>query len=53
MCTELMRKVFHARTNEYMVAAEEIQLEKEGKVVKAEQSLRDSLKTLSGLKTRN
>lgn len=53
VCSELIRKVFHARTNEYMTAAEEIQLEKEGRVVKAEQSLRDSLKTLSGLKTRN
>lgn len=53
VCTELMLKVFHARTNEYMAAAEEVHLEKEGKVVKAEQSLRDTLKTLSGMKTIN
>ena len=35
-----------------MSATQEVQLEKEGKVVKAEQSLRDSLKTLSALKSR-
>ena len=29
VCSELMHKVFHARTNEYMTAAEEIELEKE------------------------
>ena len=52
VCTELIQKIFHARVNEYMSAAQEVQLEKEGKVVKAEQSLRDSLKTLSALKTR-
>ena len=52
VCTELIQKIFHARVNEYMSAAQEVQLEKEGKVVKAEQSLRDSLKTLSALKPR-
>ena len=46
VCTELMLKIFHAQVNEYMSAVEEIQLEKEGKVVNAEQSLRDSLKPL-------
>ena len=53
VCTEIMLKIFHARVNEYMSAVEEIQLEKEGKVVNAEQSLRDSLKTFSGMRTRN
>lgn len=52
VCTELTCKIFHARVNEYMSATQEVQLEKEGKVVKAEQSLRDSLKTLSALKSR-
>ena len=52
VCTELMHKIFHARVNEYMSATQEVQLEKEGKVVKAEQILKDSLKTLSALKTR-
>ena len=42
LCSELTLKVFHARVNEYMVATEEVQLELEGKVVKADQSLRDS-----------
>ena len=42
-------KVFHARVNEYMVASEEIELEKS---VKAEHCLRDELKTFSALKGR-
>ena len=45
-------KVFHARVNEYMVASEEIELEKAGKAVKVEQCLRDELKTFSALKGR-
>ena len=50
--TELAHKVFHARVNEYMIAAEEIELEREGKAVKADQSLRDTLKTFSGMSSR-
>ena len=53
VCTELMLEIFHARVNEYMSAVEKIQLEREGKVVNAEQSLRDSLKTVSGIRTRS
>ena len=49
---ELLRKMFHARVNEYMTASIEIDLERSGKVVQVEQSLRDQLKTFSGLKTR-
>jgi hypothetical protein len=49
---ELTAKIFHARINEYMSAAEEIELEQKGKAVKVEQSLRDQLKTFSGLKGR-
>ena len=49
---ELTRKIFHARVNEYMTASVEIELERSGKAVKAEQSLRDQLKTYSGIKTR-
>ena len=37
VCTQLIQKIFHARVNEYMSAAQEVQLEKEGKVVKIEQ----------------
>ena len=43
---------FHARVNEYMIATEEIELEKAGKAVKVEQCLRDELKTFSSLKGR-
>ena len=50
--SEFCIKVFHARVNEYMVASEEIELEKSGKAVKAEQCLRDELKTFSALKGR-
>ena len=38
VCTELTSKIFHARVNKYMSATQEVQLDKEGKVVKAEQS---------------
>lgn len=49
---EFCMKVFHARVNEYMIASEEIELEKTGKAVKVEQCLRDELKTYSTLKKR-
>ena len=49
---ELLRKMFHARVNEYMTASIEIELDKMGKAVQADQSLRDQLKTFSALKTR-
>ena len=49
---ELSKKMFHARVNEYMTASVEIELERRGKAVEVEQSLRDQLKTFSGLKTR-
>ena len=50
--TELVHKVFHARVNEYTNAAEEIELEREGEAVKADQCLRDTLKTFSSLTSR-
>ena len=49
---ELTHKVFHARVNEYMTATEEIELERESKAVKADQSLRDTPKTFSGMASR-
>lgn len=49
---EFCMKIFHARVNEYMVASEEIELERAGKAVKVEQCLRDELKTFSALKSR-
>lgn len=49
---ELLRKMFHARVNEYMTASIEIELEKKGKAVQADQSLQDQLKTFIALKTR-
>jgi hypothetical protein len=49
---ELLRILFHARVNEYMTASIEIELERRGKAVQVEQSLRDQLKTFSGLRTR-
>ena len=52
LCLELTLKVFHARVNEYMATTEEVQLELEGKIVMAEQSLRGQLKTMSALKSR-
>ena len=51
--SELSKKIFQARVNEYMTASIEIELEKSGKVVKADQSLRHQLKTVSALKTRS
>ncbi len=51
--TELTLKVFHTRVNEYMNASEEIELEKAGKIVTADQILREKLKTFSATKTRN
>ena len=50
ICIEFTRKVFNARTNEYMGAQKEIDLEKQGKVTDAQQSLRDELKTYSNNK---
>lgn len=44
---ELCKKMFHARVNEFMTAAEELELEKKGKAVKVDQCLRDQLKTYS------
>ena len=44
--------MFHARVNEYMTASIEVQLEKTGKVVNADQGLRDELKTFSAKKRR-
>ena len=52
LCNEFTSKLFHARINEYFSAAEEIELEQSGKAVKAEQGLRDSLKTFSSMKSR-
>ena len=49
---ELLKTIFHARVNEFMTASVEIDLEKSVKTVPVEQSLRDKLKTFSGLKTR-
>lgn len=49
---EFSRKLFHSRVNEYLTASVELELERSGKVVTADQSLRDQLKTYSGMKTR-
>lgn len=49
---EVSSKLFHARINEFMTAAAELELLKSGKAVKAEQSLRDQLKTYSSTKAR-
>ncbi len=46
-------KLFHARVNEYMRASIELELERSGKAVKADQSLRDHLKTFSAMITRS
>ena len=51
--SELSKKMFHARINEYWTASTEIELQRSGKAVKADQSLRDKLKTLSAMKTRS
>ena len=50
---EFCSKVFHSRVNEYIVASEEMELEKAGKAVKVEQCLRDELKTFSALRGRS
>lgn len=50
---ELSKKMFHARINEYTSTLIELGLEKSGKAVDAEQSLRDQLETFSGLKKDN
>ena len=50
---ELSKKIFNARVNEYMSAAIEIDLERSGKAVHAEQGLRDELKTYSAMRTRS
>ena len=50
--TEFTKKIVRARINEYMTAADEIDLQETGKVVKADQSLRDKLKTFSGITKR-
>ena len=49
---ELTNKICNTRINEYFVAKAEIDLEKAGKAVAAEQGLRDSLKTYSAIKKR-
>lgn len=49
---EMSKKLFHARVNEYMCASVEIDLERKGKAVKADQSLRDQLNTFSCMKKR-
>ena len=49
---KITKKMFHARVNEYMTASIEVQLEKTGKVVNADQGLRDELKTFSAKKRR-
>ena len=38
---EFWSKVFHSRVNEYIVASEEMELEKAGKAVEVERCLRD------------
>ena len=48
--SELSKKMFHARVNEYFTASTEIELQRSGKAVKAEQSLCDQLKTFSAMK---
>ena len=52
MYREFCMKIIHARVNEYMIASEELELERAGKAVKVEQCLRDELKTFSALKSR-
>ncbi len=50
---QISRKLFHARVNEYMRALIELELERSGKAVMADQSLCDHLKTFSAMKTRS
>ena len=49
---ELMNKIINARINEFFKARKELELEANHKVVDAEQSLRDTLKTFSTVKSR-
>ena len=49
---EITKKVFHARVDEFMEARKELDLESSGKVTDANQSLRDTLKTYSNIKSR-
>lgn len=49
---ELTQKIFNARVNEFFKARKELNLEATKKVVDCDQSLRDSLKTFSCLKSR-
>ena len=49
---EMMKKIFHARVNEFFEARKEINLEKKGLITDADQSLRDALKTYSIKKSR-
>ena len=49
----MLKKIFNAQTNEFMTASAEVDLERTGKAVNAEQSLRDELKTYSSLKKRS
>ena len=49
---ELSKKMFHARVNEFMTAAVEVELDRSGKAVKVDQCLRDQLKTFSSMKAR-
>ena len=39
LCSELSKKIFHARVKEYLTASVEIELERSGKAVKAADSL--------------
>jgi hypothetical protein len=50
--SKLSKKLFYARANEHMKASTELELEKKGKAVNAEQSLRDKLKTFSSIQNR-
>ena len=51
--SELSEKVFNARINEFFKARKELELETSKKVVDCGQSLRDTLKTFSSLKSRD
>lgn len=50
--SEFKQKVFNCRANEFFKAKKELDLEKNEKVVDCAQSLRDSLKTYSSMKSR-
>ena len=49
---EFSTKIFHSKVNEFFKAQQELSLESEHKIVVADQSLRDTLKTLSVMKHR-